>query len=85
MVAAGVETAAQQILDTKLRIQPGLFLLYITKYSGSRITSNTTPVGNMATVSTTMARLLNAKGVILAKEFFNGECNKIAVTSFSKS
>jgi hypothetical protein len=38
----------------------------------------------MQTVSATMARLLNAKGVILAKEFSNGECNKIAVTSFSK-
>jgi hypothetical protein len=38
----------------------------------------------MQIVSTTMARLLNAKGVIVAKEFFNGECNKIAVTSFSK-
>lgn len=37
----------------------------------------------MQTVSA-MARLLNARGVIPAREFFKGGCNKIAVTSFSK-
>jgi hypothetical protein len=31
-----------------------------------------------------MARLLNARRVIPAREFFTGGCNEIAVTSFSK-